>query len=141
MKNETREAKLSELTDKYKCDVIDFVIIEKGCAYFSAIILDKDNSIEVSDCPSMSFIYEADNLVSDEGGEGNDFITSSDLMWYMTANEGKGWDENKAMSTLLELEGYRFVIVFHDGLFELVTKKKLMRYAMDGIISVSNDTL
>lgn len=161
MKSENREMEISELADKYKCDVIDFVIIEEGGAYFSAIVLDKGGSIELSDYPSRSFIYEGDelppvlcnlidgkNVVSDEemmtsmemSGyyEGSDVITSSDLMWYMMSDEGKGWGGHTSLSTIRELEGDRFVVVFHAELFELIAKKELKRYAMDAILSVSN---
>lgn len=162
MKSEEREAKISELSDSYKCDVIDFVVLDtSGDADFDAFPLSWSGIFELSQYPSRCFIYEGDklpsilyklidgkNLINDkemmtsmmmsEMYEGNDVITSSDLMWYMMADEGKGWGGHTALSTLRELEGDRFVVTVDLELLKYESKRDLKRAAMDAILSVSN---
>lgn len=162
MKSEEREAKISELTDKYKCDLIDFVVMDIfGDAYFEGFPLSWSGSFKLSQRPARCFIYEGDktpsilyklidgntlinneemmdSMMMSEFYEGNDIITSSDLMWYMMTDEGKGWGGHTALSTLRELEGDRFVVTVDLELIKYESKRDLKNTAMDAIISVSN---
>lgn len=162
MKSEMREWRISELTDKHKCEIIDFVLIDTfGDADYDAFPISWSGSFELSEDPARCFIYEGDklpsilyklidgkNLINDkemmtsmmisESYEGNDVITSSDLMWYMMDDKGKGWDGHTAMSTLRELEDDRFVVLFDQRLFGYTTKRGLKNTAMDAILSISN---
>lgn len=163
MKSEDREMKISELMDKYNCDVVDFVVLNIfGDAEYEAFPISWAGSFELSEHPSRCFIYEGDKvpsilyklidgkyLINDEEMmdsmmmsefyEGNDVITSSDLMWYMMADEGKGWGGHTSLSTLRELEDDRFVVVFGSNeLMRYSSKRELKREAMDAILSISN---